>query len=173
MQTSNSPRFRIPAATIILITALTAPIGADEPTPLELGELVTASRMEGAATSDREATDIKIDARAELLPRMGTAQQLRVDLKIDAARLSFGPTPSGRAAEIDLKIYVGDDKENVVGDWSDRLRIRASEEQQAEFVRDGIAHSVRITLRGTPKYVKVLVYDYGSDLIGTSMFTMK
>ena len=146
---------------------------ASEPEPLELKELVSSSRLEGAVSSGSGATDIKIDGRAEIMPRLGITQQLRVDLTIDASRLSFGSTSSGRAAEIELRVYVGDDKQNIVGNFTDRLRIRATEEQQAEFVKSGIAHSVRVNLLGTPKHVKVVVYDYGADLVGTVAFVVK
>ena len=86
---------------------------------------------------------------------------------------AFAQTGADRAARLELRIYVGDDKEAIVGDWSDQLKITADETAQAEFVRDGIPYTVRIPLTGIPKHVKVVVYDYGSDLVGTFTLTMK
>jgi hypothetical protein len=144
-----------------------------EPEPLNLRELVSSSRLEAAATFDGGAKDIKLDVNAELLPRLGITHQLRVTMKIDATRLAFAQVGSERAARLELRIYVGDDKEKIVGDWSDQLKITADETAQAEFVRDGIPYTVRIPLTGIPKHLKVVVYDYGSDLVGTFTLTMK
>jgi VWFA-related protein len=145
----------------------------DEPDPLELRELITGSRLEAAAAFSGGARDIKLDVKATLAPRLGVTRQLRVDLRIDASRLAFVQTPSERAAELELRIYAGDEKEVLVGDWIERLTIRADEATQAGFVRDGVPHSVRMPVVGTPRYLKVLVYDYGSDLVGTFTLMLK
>ena len=55
----------------------------------------------------------------------------------------------------------------LVGDASERLHIPADEAAQARLVRDGIPYSLRTPLTGALQFVKVVVYDYGSDLMGT------
>ena len=140
-----------------------------EPDATTLREVITEERLTAAAADDRPATDIKLVAQAELLPKLGVLHTIRVSLRIDASRLSFGSGDSDPKAELSLRIFVGDDKEGLVGDLADEVVIRADATEQARLAREGIPYVTRIDLRGPPKYVKVLVYNYGTDLLGSAM----
>jgi hypothetical protein len=143
-----------------------------EPDAITLREVITEERLTAAAAYDRPATDIKLVAQAELLPKLGVMHTIKVSLRIDASRLSFGSGDSDPKAELSLRIFVGDDKEGLVGDSADELVVRADAAEQARLAREGIPYVTRIDLRGPPKYVKVLVYNYGADLLGSAMVTL-
>jgi len=72
-----------------------------------------------------------------------------------------------------VRVYCGDAKEEIVGDISEHLDIKASEEQYQQWLVGGIRRLVRVPAFGTPKFVKVVVYDYGSDRVGSAMVTIK
>jgi VWFA-related protein len=147
---------------------------SEQPEPLKLSELMTTSRLESAMAFRGGSTDIKIDADATLMPRLGVVQQLRVSVHIDASRLSLPPTGSGRDSTVQLRVYVGDDKEALVGDSSEDLQVTVPDDDtRARLLREGISRVFRIPLTGTPKFVKIVVYDAGADLVGTLVVTVK
>jgi hypothetical protein len=61
----------------------------------------------------------------------------------------------------------------VIGDFGEQLELKASEEQYAEWLKTGIRRVVRVPMAGVPKFVKVVVYDYGSERAGSMTATIK
>lgn len=41
------------------------------------------------------------------------------------------------------------------------------------FLREGASFGVRVPLAGTPRHVKVVVYDYDADVLGTATATLE
>jgi VWFA-related protein len=144
---------------------------SEQPEPLRLSQLMTTARLESAMVARGAGSkDIKVEATATLMPRLGVVAQLRVAVHIDATRLSLPTAGSTDIAKIQLRVYVGDDKEALVGDSSEELHITiADADARAALLRDGISRVIHIPLNGTPKYIKVVVYDPTADLMGTSV----
>jgi hypothetical protein len=146
---------------------------APEPPPLEIEKLVKRARIETALAYDQQATDISLQVTVAQLPRMGLEMQSRVEIVIDAAPLAFELKDGVRSASLELQIYCGDAKENVVGESGQRLDLTADEATYQEWLKNGIRRVVRVGTTDPPKYVKVVVYDYGSDRVGSKMVTIK
>jgi len=146
---------------------------APEPPPLELKDLIAKSRIEAALSFESEAKDIKLGVNASLLPRMGIQVAARVEITIDASKLVFALTDGVRTGDLEFQVYLGDAREALVGDFGERLELQASEETYAEWLKSGIRRVVRVPATGTPKYVKVVVYDYGSQRAGSIMMALK
>jgi len=107
------------------------------------------------------------------LPRMGIQTEVRAEIVIGAGTLSMPLTDGVRLGQLEVRVYCGDAKEEIVGDISEHLDIKASEEQYQQWLVGGIRRLVRVPAFGTPKFVKVVVYDYGSDRVGSAMVTIK
>ena len=74
---------------------------------------------------------------------------------------------------LEVVVFCGDAKEALIGDFGERLELKASEETYAEWLRTGIRRTVRVPMAGVPKFVKVVVYDHGSERAGSAMVTIK
>ena len=147
---------------------------SETPEPVKLADLMATVRLESAVKFRGGAKDIKIDATATALPRIGVQHQIKVDLSIDASRLSLPPTGSGREAKIQVRVYVGDEKEALIGDWAEDVMLNVPDEAaRTRLIQNGISKSARIELNGPPKFVKIVVYDPGADLVGTFVVTLK
>ena len=68
---------------------------------------------------------------------------------------------------------IGDAKQNVVGQFGDRLDLDADLATREQWLANGIRRVLRVPFTDTAKYVKVIVYDYGSDRAGSFMLTLK
>ena len=146
---------------------------AAEPPPLELKELVVKSRVENALASDSNAKDIPLTVTATMLPRMGVTAQLRAEVIISATPLALPLTDGRYTGQLELQAYVGDAKENIIGEFGERLDLEANEPTRDQWLKTGIRRVLRIPVMGDAKYVKVVVFDYGSDKAGSFMLKLK
>jgi hypothetical protein len=146
---------------------------AAEPEPLVLKDLIAKSRVEFALSYDSQAKDIKLGLSATLLPRMGIQHAVRAEINIDATHLGLELIDGVRTGRLEIVVFCGDEKEMAIGDFGERLELTASEETYAEWLKTGIRRVVRVPVAGVPKFVKVVVYDYGSERAGSFMVTLK
>jgi len=146
---------------------------AAEPEPLVLKELIAKSRMELALSYDSQAKDIKLGLTATMLPRMGVQNEVRAEINIDVTHLGLELIDGVRSGRLEIVVFCGDAKETVIGDVGQRLEFKANEETYAEWLKTGIRRVVRVPMAGVPKFVKVVVYDYGSERAGSFMVTIK
>jgi len=146
---------------------------AAEPEPIELKELMVKSRIEIALAVSQQAKDIPVTATATLLPKMGLQTEIRVAITLGAAPLVFPLRDGVRIGQLELQVYVGDTDETVTGSFGERLEIKASDEQYQQWLQTGITRTVRVASFGPPKKIKVIVYDYGSDRVGSVVVNVK
>jgi hypothetical protein len=139
----------------------------DEVAPIDLREVVTSERLRDAAATTFESDDIKLDAKAVLVPAAGTSGHVQVDLKIDASKLSLEQNGTRWTGVVDLVILCGGEKQNVVCSLKQQMLLDMDEAHYQLAMRDRIPYSTRIPLTGQPSIVKVLVYDYDADLLGS------
>jgi len=139
----------------------------DNVAPIDLREVITSERLRDAAATTFESDDIKLDAKAVLVPATGTSGHVQVDLKIDASRLSLEQVGARWTGVVDLVILCGDEKQNVVCSLKQQMMLDMDEAHYQLATRDRIPYSMRIPLSGRPSIVKVMVYDYSADLLGS------
>lgn len=146
---------------------------AAQPPALDLKELMIKSRLDAVLAFDSTAKDIELKVTATQLPRMGLNAETRVEIIIDASKLAFAPAKGAFAAQLEVQVYCGDAKQNIVGELGERLDLQGTEDTIAGWQQNGIRRVVRVPVTDLPKYVKVIVYDYGTDRAGSFMLTMK
>lgn len=146
---------------------------APEIDPVEMKELMKKARVEAALAYDSRTTEIPLTVNATLLPRMGISQEVRVELRIDANPLDLPPVDGIHTGKVEVQVYCGDAKEVIVGDYGERLDLTAGQGMYDDWLANGIRHVLKVPVSAAPKYVKVIVYDYGSDRVGSFTFTFK
>jgi VWFA-related protein len=146
---------------------------AEEPPPIELETLVKKARIENALAYDQEAKDIPLQVKVLQLPRMGIQSETRVEITIDAAPLALTLTNGVRTGQLEIQIYCGDAKETVVGDVGQHFDLAADDATYQQWLQNGIRKVVRVPTDRQPQFVKVVVYDYGSDRTGTAMVVVR
>jgi len=102
----------------------------------------------------------------------GTSE-IVVEATIDPARLSFKSVAGRHVGAIDVAIFCGDPREDVVGDAWQRIDLNLSEETFTRVQREGISHTAHVPVKARPRYVKIIVYDYAADLVGTAVVSLK
>ena len=55
----------------------------------------------------------------------------------------------------------------------EKADLRLKDETHARLLKEGFPHSTRVALKGRVRYVKVIVYDYASDRLGSAVVEVK
>ena len=137
-----------------------------EPDPVEMRDLLMKARLEALLAYDSEAKDIGLRVSSFLLPKMGIQYETRVEIYIDATKLGFKPEGSKHTGRLELQVYAGDEKQRIVGEFGERLDLEANDVTLEAWKQNGIRRVVRVPVTQPPKFIKVVVYDYNSDLSG-------
>ena len=145
----------------------------EPPDPAALKEVLLKARVESALSDGAFQTDLPLGVTAILLPRIGIQSEVSVELKIDASRMGWSNDTGKRTAQLELRVFCGDMKEAIIGDFSEHLDLEPSDETHARWLQTGFHRAIRVPVIGTPKFVKVVAYDYGSDRVGSFTFTFK
>ena len=143
-----------------------------DPRPLDLRQLLTTSRLNAAAVGEEDTQDIKLQAKATVVSGLGASRRLVIDLTIDASRLSWGQDGDRHTGALDIRVFCSDGNA-IVGEMDDSIDSNLTEADFQRTMKSGIRTSVRVPVTGDPKYVKVLVYDYRADLLGTASVKLK
>jgi hypothetical protein len=146
---------------------------APEPPPIDLDALVKRARIESALAYAQQATDIPLQVTVMQLPRMGISFQARVEIVIDAGPLAMPLKDGLRTGQLEVQVYCGDARQAVIGDAGQHFDLSVPEATYQQWLQTGIRRTIRVPTDAPPKYVKVVVYDYGSDRIGSAMVIIK
>ncbi len=145
--------------------------GSQELPPLNRIEMLTFSRIAGAANYDRDVPDIGLTVDVEREGDPATA--ITAKLVIAADRLLLTEDAGLRRGHLKIAAFVGDKNERVIGEtWQD-MNLDLRDDTYARILAEGIPHQVRVAVNGVPAYLKVIVYDFNADLVGSSMMKVR
>jgi hypothetical protein len=127
-------------------------------------QLITFSRIKAAAAHPVLIDHIKV----KLGRPVSSAGQVDVDVTVDISKVHFVQKADRWEADLDIAAYCGGVKDEPVGEASQRLELRLTEATYARAQKDGVNFRVQIPVRGLGATLKVIVYDYGADLVGSA-----
>jgi len=140
----------------------------EEPTPLNRQRMITYSRVVSAMNFASDVPDIRVAATATP-PVDPTATAVTVKIAIDLSRVHFEKMPDGRnKAAIELAIFgIRDRGQHLVGQWWRTLELTYTNERLQQMTGDGFRHEVVLPTLPLAQDVKVVVYDFAADLVGS------
>jgi VWFA-related protein len=123
---------------------------------------VANSRLGAAANFRREVNDIKVKASAS--QRGGV--NLAVEGKIDLSKVKVTTLGGLRVGRFNVAVFCLDSAGNPMGTHMQELPLQSSEEEYARFLKSGFPYLIEFpAIRGT-RNIRLVVYDFGSDLLG-------
>jgi VWFA-related protein len=138
--------------------------------PVDRREFLTFTRMSAAGRYTGELKDILVTLEAPVVVEAGAVLEVRG--RLDASRVKFASENGQQVASLDIGIFAGDEKQQVIGETMKRIELRLTPEQHATLMKQGAPLNSRIAISGVPRFVKVVVYDYAADLVGTAVATL-
>ncbi|HEY7501385.1 MAG TPA: VWA domain-containing protein [Vicinamibacterales bacterium] len=139
--------------------------------PLDRRQFVTQQRLASAGRYTGIVKDIEVTlVSAEFA---GDAREVRFEINIKSPRTTFKETSGVRTASIEIAIYCGDPRERIVCESHNTMDLKFGPEPFERFLKTGASFKGGIAVTGEPRYVKVIAYDYGADLLGTATKKLK
>lgn len=141
--------------------------GRQQLVPYNREEFLTYSRVTAAALYPEQVRDIKVKVRNSLLRGSDGEGDAVVDLTIDISRLALDAAAGKREGELTVAAYCGDADGKATGDVWKKIKIAVSDENYKQTLRDGLEYTLRFPAKNSSRMLKVVVYDYRADVVGT------
>lgn len=135
--------------------------------PYDRRAFLTYSRISAAALYPERIRDIKLKAKTSYKAEGSRGGELAIDVTIDIASIMMEIKPDRREAVVDIAIAARDADGNTVGEKWDKYSVVVAADDYPRALRDGVVYSLRLPLTSSARSVKIVVYDYPGDVIGT------
>jgi VWFA-related protein len=144
-----------------------------EPAHADARELVTSARLASAGGFDEPIQGIKVRVTAVHVSMVENQRSVRVELAVDPSRISLTPMNGRRTGALDVQIFCGDGKQNVIGDARKRANLNLTDATYQRALTAGLPIAIDVPVTAAAKYVKAVIYDYTADLVGSAFMTIK
>ncbi len=136
--------------------------------PPDRRDMMSYTRMTSAFTTSLNVYDIPLgfNAREE---KDGDKLALALNLTVGLAKMAPAMVAGKRYYTMELAVVCADREQNIVGQYSQRLEFSLTEEQYQKALKEGTPAnvSVRVPLTNFATHVKVVVYNFANDLLGS------
>jgi VWFA-related protein len=136
--------------------------------PAEMKSAIVLSRVRGAAGRSFTIPDIGINDLT-ITSRPGPSRQATVSMSIDLSRVYFEKKAGMNVASLDVAVFVVTNGDRDAGRMWHTLALSYTDERLDQMRGLGLLHESVVTLTAAPQGVKVVVYDYASDLLGSAI----
>jgi hypothetical protein len=131
--------------------------------------IVAAASLGGTAAGRQAA----LPAAQEVPQQQPPQSTFRTGVTIVPVDVRVLDREGRHVADLDLVVYVADDKERIIKESRHKVDLKLKDENYQRYLREGIPFDVTMRAAQPPKYVKVIVYDYAADLLGSSIVKLK
>jgi VWFA-related protein len=128
--------------------------------------VVTYSRIASAANYEKPVPDIplKVSARAN---SPATPSQIDLQLTLDPKPLAFVKDNGRNVDDVELAAFCLDEHDHLAAETWKTIQLKFTDDRLPVVMHDGIPISVTLPVDRQVKNVKVIVYDYRADLVGS------
>jgi len=137
--------------------------------PYDKAEFLAFSRISaaGAWAESDHIDDVPFKLNTSKAQNDTGQPQVKVDLKIDAAKIGFNTVNDLHAGRLRIAIFSGAINGASLGeDWK-TIDLQLKEATYKEYLKSGIPYSVLIPMKQKSIFLKVIIYDYTGDRIGS------
>jgi hypothetical protein len=135
-------------------------------------ELLSYTRISRAFEYAPAIEDIKVRGTATLTGEKDT-RKVRVDLSIDTSRITLRPANDRHAGSVEVAVFTLDGRQRQIQDLWQRIELDLTEATHQRFMTNGIPHSATLPAPPDLKAVKIVVYDYTADLVGSLVLQVR
>jgi hypothetical protein len=129
----------------------------------------TRFRLAAAMRYDRDVSDIGVKLSASGA-WIGGEPAVAIDARIDVSRLHFELQDGLRIGRVEIAVLFMDAKDQVLGGTYKKQTAHLEYDPSAfaSVTREGVPYQVQMRAPSGTRYIRVIVYDYAADLIGTA-----
>ncbi len=127
-------------------------------TPYSAKELLTFTRISSAAQFQVGLKDIKL--KAEVRKDVAT-------LNIDISKMALKQVDDKRVGQLRVAVFYGDAKQVLIDQRWSTIDLNLNAESYSKYVTTGIEYRWPVPRDLKPTYMKIVVYNYDADLLGS------
>jgi hypothetical protein len=83
--------------------------------------------------------------------------------------VAFEHANGKHAASLEVAYFAGTATQALVGEHWQAVDLDLTDTNYELFKTRGVSYTQRVAVKGEPRFVKVIVYDYTADLTGTAL----
>ncbi len=143
---------------------------ADPPkAPHDRRQSITYARIASAVNYPQPLNDLPFRLMTSSVKGDNRVPDLVAEITLDPSRISFSDVGGSRTAELDVTILCQDASDDPAGELWQRVSVRLTSAEWAAAQRSGVTLNVRVPVKAIVASVKVIVYDFASDRLGSAM----
>jgi VWFA-related protein len=132
-------------------------------------EFITADRIKAAASFRREIKDIRLKVDAGLAKaREGEGYELTVDVQIDPSKLAFTFVEGFHVGRVSIAVFCFDEKGRGLSGNMETADLKLADDVYKKAMTAGIPYKGRFAVNPGVRKLRVVVYDFKADLIGSA-----
>lgn len=129
-------------------------------------EFLSHQRLRAAAAYWRNIVDIPLRWR-EQGATIQAGGEIAVQATIDPSGIVFENADGARTASLDIAVFAVDDDYKPIGESRQTIDLRLDEAKLAELKGTGIPYSATVSPAGKAREVRLVVYQFSVDRLGT------
>jgi VWFA-related protein len=138
----------------------------------DLEELIAQNQIIAARNASAELQDIRFEVGTAVVNDDNGQSQLKVDMKINPANISFRILEDRHIARVHIAIFCENTRgKQLAADWK-ILDLSLSEATYQKIPNEGIDYSITLPLKAPKQVIKIVLYDPGNDRIGTKLIRL-
>jgi hypothetical protein len=137
--------------------------------PLETKSALVYSRVANVAEQPFDVPDIAITAITAASASSGPSPELPVSATIDLSRVAFDKQGTQNVSSIDVAVFAITGRHKDAGHVWQSVNLSYTDARLEEVRKTGLRHEIRVPLTARAEEIKVVVYDYASDLAGSAV----
>jgi VWFA-related protein len=143
------------------------------PPAVDRRTFVTYSRIAAAGGYGGEIHDVKLRMNAPMVVGPPGAEAVQVGAFIDTSTITFKMADGKHVAALDAVVYCGGEKQKLIGERWQTITIALTDANFARAQEIGIPFNTSVQVNGNVRFVKLIVYDYDGDKLGSAVATIR
>jgi VWFA-related protein len=139
-------------------------LGSDAPASYDERQFIVQDRIMTAAEYDGEILDIGLKVRPS-----NRGKVVRVEVVIDVSRVALASANGRHEGSLEVALFCTDSRERTVGQAWRRLDLRLKEDTYRRVASEGLLFSAEVPVEDAARYLKVVVFDYAADRVGSAI----
>jgi VWFA-related protein len=135
--------------------------------PYDRAEFLAYSRISAAVTWTENVDDVPFKLSTSWANDERGQQQVKVDLKINAAKLALGTADNLHTGKLRIAVFYEDSGRHPLGSVWKTMDLKLQEAAYREYMRSGLPCSIQIPTNLKDLYIKAVVYDMQGDKVGS------
>lgn len=141
--------------------------------PFDREAFLAYSRITAAGQYNGEVKDLKFKVKTSGATGAAGEPEIQVDLAIDTARVRFQNVGGKYQGKLYITTFYGDSRGRYLGGVWHEMAMNLREDTYAGAQKYGLPYSVRVPRKGPGQTLKVIVYNFDGDVIGSVTTTAK